>query len=453
MTIISGTSGDDFLDGGVASDEISGLAGNDTILGNDGNDTLNGGNGNDFLAGGDGDDFLAGGDGDDMINPGQGEDHIEIGLGDDVIVLDERVNGEGFLSIQAHSGAQGMFALIDGDANFGGFSVHNGPSESEGGAEIMFLNNALQLDYSKAEGGMAIYGTDYADEFLIDAGETGWIMIAPGEGEDIIHIEGESGTVRLDYADQTGGIFANLRFGLVIDGSEGFTRDRIIGNGHVRELRATDFDDDIFGSNEDERFILRAGDDFLDARGGNDTIRYDRSGVTDGVTVDLSQKTATGMWDGDSFTHTLKHVENVRGSQTGDDVIKGSGAANRLDGNGGKDVLTGRNGNDTLYGGKGNDTLNGGNGDDFMVGGGGLDKFIFKDGNGSDIVDDFGDGNDKVSLKGVSDITDFADLQINHLSEVSDANGTHSMISYGADDTIVLAFITNAELDASDFIF
>jgi len=319
MTIIPGTSGDDFLDGGVDSDEISGLAGNDTILGNDGNDTLNGGNGNDFLAGG---------AGDDTIRPGSGDDHIEVGMGDDLILLDDKVNGEGFLSIQAHGGALGIFAMIDGDANFGEIVINNGPLDPESLASLEGLNNALQLDYSKPEGGMAIIGTDYGDEFLIDAGETGWIMVRPGEGEDIIHIEGQSGTVRLDYSDQADSIFANLRFGIVVDGSDGFVRDRIIGNGHVQELRATDFDDDIFGSNEDERFILRAGDDFLDARGGNDTIRYDRSGVTDGVTVDLSQKTATGMWDGDSFTHTLKHVENVRGSQTGDDVIKGSGAAN-----------------------------------------------------------------------------------------------------------------------------
>jgi len=444
MTIIPGTSGDDFLDGGVDSDEISGLAGNDTILGNDGNDTLNGGNGNDFLAGG---------AGDDTIRPGSGDDHIEVGMGDDLILLDDKVNGEGFLSIQAHGGALGIFAMIDGDANFGEIVINNGPLDPESLASLEGLNNALQLDYSKPEGGMAIIGTDYGDEFLIDAGETGWIMVRPGEGEDIIHIEGQSGTVRLDYSDQVDSIFANLRFGIVVDGSDGFVRDRIIGNGHVQELRATDFDDDIFGSNEDERFILRAGDDFLDARGGNDTIRYDRSGVTDGVTVDLSQKTATGMWDGDSFTHTLKHVENVRGSQTGDDVIKGSGAANRLDGNGGKDVLTGRNGNDTLYGGKGNDALNGGGDDDLLFGGGGLDKFIFKDGSGVDVIGDFGDGNDKVHLKGVTDIVDFSDLQTNHLSEVTDAEGTHSVISYGADDTITLLNVINADLSDSDFIF
>jgi len=463
MAIIPGTTGNDHLIGLVPADEITGLAGNDTIEGGAGDDTLfgNGGHdaifgeeGNDRLNGGGGDDFLSGGAGYNIIRPGEGEDMIEIGLGDDHILLDGRTPGEGFLMIQAHSGAQGMFALIDGDANFGGFSVYNDQFEPAGGALITDLNNALQLDYSKAEGGMAIYGTEYADEFLIDAGEKGWIMITPGEGEDIIHIEGESGTVRLDYADQDGGIFANLRFGLVIDGSEGFTRDRIVGGGHVRELRATDYDDDIFGSNHDERFILRAGNDSLNGRGGNDTVRYDRNDVTDGVEVDLGQKIAIGVWGDDNFSHSLKNIESVRGSKTGDDIIKGNAAENTLDGKGGKDLLAGRGGNDALFGGDGNDTLDGGSGDDYMLGGDGNDKFVFEDNDGSDTIGDFDNGADKINLRAIfSDISDFSDLQANHLSEVTDDNGTHSVINYGIDDAIVLLSVINADLSGTDFLF
>lgn len=62
---LTGTAGDDVLDGGSADDTISGGDGNDTLNGNAGNDTLNGENGNDTLDGGTGEDTMTGGSGND----------------------------------------------------------------------------------------------------------------------------------------------------------------------------------------------------------------------------------------------------------------------------------------------------------------------------------------------------------------------------------------------------
>jgi Ca2+-binding RTX toxin-like protein len=75
----------------------------------------------------------------------------------------------------------------------------------------------------------------------------------------------------------------------------------------------------------------------------------------------------------------------------GDDVLLGLGAGDVLDGGAGSDSLDGGSGKDTLRGGRGNDTLTGGAGDDTLIGGPGRDKL-----NG-------GKGNDKLVGNGAKD--------------------------------------------------
>ncbi|MEZ5230606.1 MAG: calcium-binding protein [Acidimicrobiales bacterium] len=98
---ITGTDGDDTLNGTTDDDVICGLGGNDLIRGNLGfdriyggpgdddlsgdaaDDLLVGGAGNDRLAGGAGADALYGGDGNDRLYGGAGNDHLDGGDGRD----------------------------------------------------------------------------------------------------------------------------------------------------------------------------------------------------------------------------------------------------------------------------------------------------------------------------------------------------------------------------------
>lgn len=438
---ITGTNSRDVLNGTSDDDTISGLGGNDLLKGLGGDDYLDGGNGRDTLRGGVGDNFFVGGAGDDTYVLTGRYETVMVGSGEDLIDLNSFSLGDGYLTVMAHAEAMGLFAIIDGEEDFGVLRIDNG-SDPEGIVFFESLNNALQLDYSKPEGGMGINGTSHDDVFLIDPGAQGWIQIRPGEGEDTIQIEGTTGTVRLDYSDQTDGIFANLKFGTIIDGGEGFSIDRIIGEGHASQLRATDHDDIIYGSKEDETFILRQGDDFVAGGAGVDTVRYDRSGV-EAVSVNLSQRTATGTWDGEAFTHSLNNIENVRGSRNDNDSLIGSSKDNHIDGRGGADSIQGRGGNDTLVGGDGND------------------KFIFRNNDGDDTIVDFNTANnrEKINLRAVSSITDFSDLQADHLSEVDvfyddDLTPTPTaQIDDGAGLTILLLGVQIADLDSGDFVF
>lgn len=127
---------------------------------------------------------------------------------------------------------------------------------------------------------------------------------------------------------------------------------------------------------------------------------------------------------------TLLAATDAPETLTGKDLpskITGKPLANRIFGYGGNDTLIGQKGNDFLYGGKGNDTLNGGDGhddlygnegddtllgangddnlygnrgNDTMTGNDGADIFVLGTCDGSDIVTDFIDGQDKIGLLG-----------------------------------------------------
>lgn len=69
------------------------------------------------------------------------------------------------------------------------------------------------------------------------------------------------------------------------------------------------------------------------------------------------------------------------------DFIDGGAGNDTIDGGRGDDVLIGGDGDDLLAGGAGNDTITGGRGSDVAVMGSGNDRFIWNQGDGSDIVD------------------------------------------------------------------
>ena len=358
---ITGTSLDDSIDGGVGNDTIRGLGGDDILVGGAGKDKLFGGNGQDQLFGG---------LGNDTINPGENGpgsfDHIEAGRGIDKVILTDVKTG--YAQIGHFDVTKRITVDIDGNANTG--TINKG---TQGRTDLIDVKNPLTGD------GFGIIGTAKNDIFNINPGNNGWMQVRGREGADTFNIAASTGTVRLDYrnSDATTGIHANLKKGKVANDGFGNT-DTISGTGQVNEIRATMLNDTIIGSAKDERFILMAGMDDLDAGGGTDLLRFDRSGV-DAVTVDLSGGFANGTWGGEAFSHTIAGVENVRGSRDDSDVLIGNAANNVLDGRGGGDQLVGKNGADTLIGGDGNDHLNGGKGADVLDGGKGIDSAYYSD--------------------------------------------------------------------------
>ncbi|MFC0384411.1 SdrD B-like domain-containing protein [Muricoccus vinaceus] len=93
-----GTDSPELVYGEGGNDNLHGLGGNDTLFGGEGDDALNGHDGNDTLSGGNGNDNVQGQVGDDLILGGAGDDIGEGGNGNDTLMAGagaDNMQGEG----------------------------------------------------------------------------------------------------------------------------------------------------------------------------------------------------------------------------------------------------------------------------------------------------------------------------------------------------------------------
>lgn len=121
---LQGFGGDDLLMGGAGNDLLARSTGADALIGGAGNDTLGGGLGKDTLRGGAGDDVLTGGAGRDVLTGGAGADTfvLKAASGTDVItdftlgtdVIDLTALNLGGLDDLALSDAEGAVVLSGG---------------------------------------------------------------------------------------------------------------------------------------------------------------------------------------------------------------------------------------------------------------------------------------------------------------------------------------------------
>ena len=86
-----------------------------------------------------------------------------------------------------------------------------------------------------------------------------------------------------------------------------------------------------------------------------------------------------------------KKAVNLTGNSAANSIVGGL-ANDSIHGDAGNDTLNGGNGNDKLWGGDGDDFLTGGKGNDTLYGDEGNDTFIYKPGDGNDVIFGFEDG-------------------------------------------------------------
>lgn len=400
----------------------------------------------DLIIGSDGNDELIGGPGNDTINPGDNvdTDFIQPGAGRDRVIFSDLERG--YVHLDHSDLDEGITVEIDGNANTG--LINKGDN---GRTRLVDVQNPILAGADI--GGLGVVGTDFNDIFRVTSADGGWLQLRGGGGNDRFVIGESDGAVRLDYINADSGVVAKLNRGRVNDDGMGGA-DRIVGQGHVTEIRTGMYDDKVIGSGQNESFILMAGDDTVNGKGGYDRLRYDRSGV-DAVEVNLGRGEATGTWRDEAFSHSIRGIEHVRGSREGDDTLLGNRGDNRFDGRGGNDTIKGKGGNDILngedgrdklLGGGGRDTLDGGAGNDLLIGQKGGDTFVFSE--GRDKVKGFR-GADEIDLSSAEGISDFTDLSNNHLSEargnvvITDDNG----------DRMILVNRDISDLSADDFLF
>ncbi|WP_339947708.1 Ig-like domain-containing protein [uncultured Albimonas sp.] len=95
--------------------------------------------------------------------------------------------------------------------------------------------------------------------------------------------------------------------------------------------------------------------------------------------------------------------EDALAGAAGDDRLAGRGGDDLLRGFGGDDRLNGGAGDDAVRGGAGDDRLRGAAGDDRLTGGGGADLFVFRPGDGDDVITDFDPTQDRLTVRGLDE--------------------------------------------------
>lgn len=279
--------------------------------------------------------------------------------------------------------------------------------------------------------------------------------------------------------------------GNAVDGDDGLN-DVIHGHGGNDHIRAGDGDDLLFGgeghdfvdggrgadamyggTGNDVYFIDDLGDTVSEAGGdGHDKVKSDHSHTLgDGFEeLWLNNKATAVEAIGNGADNTLvgndhdNRVEGGDGRDTmygrgGDDVMDGGDGDDRIDGNDGADTLLGGAGRDKMDGGDGDDRLEGGADADTLIGGAGADVLdgglgndvLYGDGDGDTFIFRMGDGDDVV--KGFDcDVDTLVFLGVDVDDVTVEAWGAGTRIDYG-EDSIVLSDTAFDSFDMDVFVF
>jgi len=463
---LSGGEGDDNLNGDIGDDQINGSNGNDFVNGGNGNDILGGNNGNDTVVGGGQNDFANGGSGDDIVNGEAGFDTVFGGDGNDTL--------SGGLNADSLNGGSGSDSIIAGD----GIDIADGGSGSDtifggtgsdtlnGGSGVDVISGDLNDDSINGGAGNDLLDGSVGNDTIIGGADND--LINGGQDNDDLFGSAANDTIFGGVGDDfaSGDLDDDEIFGEngsdTLDGS--FGNDTVVGGGQNDALFGGNGDDFVSGENGFDTVSGGQGDDFvlggenadiLNGDDGNDTINGGNG--TDNLNGGRDNDSLVGGAGNDNLNGNLGNDtlsgdlddDNLSGG-SGDDLLLGSFGADALNGGGNNDQLFGGSQNDTLDGAAGFDTLSGDNGNDVLTGGINADIFVFGNQFGDDEITDFEatNPNEKIDFSGLTNITDFADLMANHLSQV----GGDTIITDGA-NTITLVGVAISTLDGSDFIF
>ncbi|UWQ93540.1 hypothetical protein K3727_21440 (plasmid) [Rhodobacteraceae bacterium M382] len=409
---INGGGGNDTLVGGAGQDAFNGGAGNDLVayemetgssgvsvdllagtatdtfgntdtltsveyvLGTKRNDTLLGTNvDGDRLFGDDGDDYIDGRDGNNLIYTGNGNDQVVIGTTQtdarDTVVIDGR--GDKIITGTGAQGTRFAHHIVFENDSAVTVNLATGIATADG----------LTVDFSSALFFLELGGTSFDDRLTGGNPRHDYLEWFVGnQGNDTIDGgSGNSNTIVYEDEVTIGSYNHTLGFhqfgdrGAVVNLATGTATDTFGGTDtliNIDDIRATRFGDQLQGSSGDNRFWGLAGVDTINGGDGTDSILFGEdylTGGTAGAVVDLVAGTAV---DGFGDTDRLISIEDVYGSENGDNFT-GNGGENRLSGLGGNDTLDGGFGNDILLGGDGNDLIRGGGNDDEIWGEAGND--------------------------------------------------------------------------------
>jgi Ca2+-binding RTX toxin-like protein len=358
---------------------VIGTNNNDTITGDTANNTLSGGGGNDSLNGGGGNDQIFG-----DINSNSptfnynGKSYLLSSAGTWTQAQAQAVSLGGNL-VTVNDAAENQF-LVN---TFGNLNRWIGLTDEVVEGQFKWVNGEA-VTYTNWIPGQPDNAGGNQDYVYIDSTQKRWDDFGIGTAQGIIEIQSNdtiigstgndtiNGGVGIDTANYSaiGQAITLLPTGTVNKGTAGI--DQLI---KVETI--------------------------IGATGLINVI--DNSSATGATTINANLGTQSLVVNADGLptplSFTVTNFVNVIGTNN-NDTITGDTANNTLSGGGGNDSLNGGGGNDQIFGGAGNDFLAGNQDNDLLTGGLGNDIFATALGLGSDTIQDFQDGFDKIGLGG-----------------------------------------------------
>jgi Ca2+-binding RTX toxin-like protein len=379
---LNGTFLGDILIGGRATNAINAEGGDDYVMGMDGIDILSGGSGNDILSGGSGNDFMFGESGNDILNGGPGIDYMEGGADDDFYMVS---NPRDIVVEQPNGGRDTIVSQVS-------YSL---PSTLVPGSSARTWNvEVLRLI---GNGNISATGSPVNDELIGNDGDNtlnggaGVDILVGGKGNDTFFVDNP-----LDFVSESANegdadrVNSTVDYTLVSDveilSLEGFENITGTGNKLANIMYGNSGNNILTGGDGNDILYGSPGDDALDGGMGNDRYAvFDDSGdiVRELPGEGVDEIKAYVSWA------LTPNVENLVLGVPIDGPIDFNGF-----GNAENNYMEGNRGNNTLDGGIGNDYIVGAQGDDTLQGGEGNDTYLFRLGDGLDIVDDSSGEND-----------------------------------------------------------
>ena len=375
-----------------------------TLTGNSLANVLRGNSGNNTFHGGGGADTYYGGAGDDtFVIAGNGANIIELeGEGYDTAVFSPAPGWSATLN----DGVEHMIVNLSPSTPPAGWvnpATFHG-NDSDNLIEVHGGNAPVTIDGGAGADHM-VYTGNYR-------GAQGVEFIVDDAGDSIEVVADESLIVNVTTYT-SGNYTLSDRVDNFLDISDGNVH--VVGNGRDNRIAITSSGSSAAGGSGNDTYVVASNGVTLieQAGGGYDGIEYEVANGTLQLSDNIEWATLTSYAAvssvvGNSLANTLtgNNSNNVMDGGLGDDVIRGEGGDDQLLGGLGNDQLFGGGGNDTLQGGEGNDTLDGGYGNDILAGGEGDDTYVYRSGEGVDVIQELVSGGvDTLRLVGVDPAT------------------------------------------------
>lgn len=317
--------------------------------------------------------------------------------------------------------------------------------------EGRFTNNGVTYNASMLSLNYAATGTDMFITGVVYNDDNGDAFYSIGEGRADWWLRADG--ARVETADAGG-------YGIAVTASDDI-RVQIGQGGQTRATLEVDAGDQnakldvVIDTDGKASLALSAGATLV-------------SGIADAALLGVAALNLKGSAADNVLTGN--EARNILRGEAGDDELSGGAGADQLFGGSGNDLilggegrdglttaqtgsitadmLSGDAGNDILMGLSGFDVLDGGTGDDILTGGGGRDTFIFQD--GQDVITDFADNVDQITLNGAA-LGD-ADMTKAEVIAMGRVVGNDAVFDFGDGDVLTLEGFTDLQALGNDII-